>query len=176
MRDFPSRQSSMNNEQATICIEGEINSADISVARQLHSKLDIGIAVFAVVFVVLVAWIIVDSVQAGDPEVYNFGGMLARIAFAVVTLAFLVSRRPWSPHEMPDQEVQRTIDREGIEFATVHRSGRLDWEDVIRSKHSNEMVILYTRARPAECIFPRRLFSTDEDWDKFLSWLETRTL
>ena len=167
---------SKDNHQATVCMEGRIIPADIAAAKQLHSKLDIGIAASAVVFFLLVAWIIADSVQAGDPEVHDFGWLLAKIALAVVALAILANKRPWSPYELPDQELQRTIDREGIEFATAHGSVRFDWEDVIRSKRSDEMVILYIRTNPAEFIFPRRLFSSDEDWERFRSWIEARTL
>ena len=157
-------------------MQGRIIPADIARAKQLHSKLDVGIAASAVVFFVLVAWIIADSVQAGDPEIHDFGWLLARIALAVVALAILATKRPWAPREVPEQELQRTIDRDGIEIVVARGRVRFNWEDVIRSKRSDEMVILYVRTNPPEYIFPRRLFSSDGDWEKFRSWVEARTL
>ncbi len=70
--------------------------------------------------------------------------------------------------------MERVVTEEGIDVQDVLHPRLIPWDHVTRSRISDEMAIIHVRSDAY--IFPRRLFSSDEDWRRFCGLVNTKTL
>jgi hypothetical protein len=102
---------------------------------------------------------------------------LGLVGAAIVSLAFAF--RSWrtrrQPYRGPGIPIDCTVDLQGIRQRNSPASGIVAWESFRRYQATEALCLLHTRFSPrVVLLFPRRLFSSDDQWERFLALVERR--
>jgi hypothetical protein len=111
----------------------------------------------------------------GAPDEFRMAWKLVAIAYGLLPFAFLYPRL-WHPHETPGYEVARTITDDGVHVEDGIECRFIPWEQIVRSRTSDAVGILYTRDATGAYVFLQRMFLSREDWLSFRELLRANTL
>lgn len=159
----------------TIAIYGQVTPEDIALARSLHRKGGLMWKTIAILVALIAGYAYWGTIMhGGNAEEGKTAWGLVSVALGVLGFAFL-SPWIWRPAEAPGSEVARTATDNGIDFQDGVEPRFISWEQIARTRTSDRIAIVYTRSRRSPgCIFPRRLFGSQEDWCQFVELLRTK--
>ena len=160
----------------SIEVRGTLSAEDLAIARKMHGRINKVMIGSAILILVLFAKIARDASGIRHSDSLTVEGFLVQAPLLLAVLWFAVTKIRWTPPEPAGSDIFRSITRTEVSTTTPQGNICFGWEEIIRSKRSDTLIILYVRTKPRVWIFPRRLFASDADWKQFAQWVELRTL
>ena len=157
------------------CGGGDTNN-DVALARSLHRGGGFMWKALAILVALLATLVFVDTISHSEEgNEVSMALQLVLIAVGVLAFAFLFPRT-WRPREIPGYKVERTVTREGIYVHDWNEPRFILWKHVAHGRRSDGIGIIYTGGTSTAYIFPRRMFSCQEDWCCFCEILDIKAL
>ena len=97
------------------------------------------------------------------------GMMIALIAFP-----FLMSSRKWQPREAIGTAVSLLATRDGIRLQTPQATQTYGWDAIVRYKHNEAVILLYTQQQGSYHLIPRHWFASANEWGELRALVEQR--
>ena len=187
-------------DSSGIEMRGEISAEDIVIAQAIHRRGNRIWKILSLLFAGLAALIFVDTISRRhqklggiivDPrqlegsmpatadeerEQMGLAWCLVPTAVGLLAFAFLYPRRAWHPYEAMGSSVARTITSDGVEVNDSAAHAFIPWESVRCQAVAECLSVIYTRTVPTALIFPRRMFSNQDEWERFRRLVDTRVL
>ncbi len=160
----------------SIVVRGKVAADDLIVARALHRGGFFMWKATAVLIALLATMTLGDAIRpGGDPGEFRMAWKFAAFAYGLLLFAFLYPRL-WHPRESPGLEIEHMVTEDGVQVKDGTEPRFIPWEEIVRSRTSDAMGILYTRDAAGAYVFPQRMFLSREDWTSFCRILRAKTL
>lgn len=159
-----------------IVTEGTITQADYFEAQRVHRHSP-RLSVFLIlgVLVALAGFAATRFFRAG---LSLLGYFLATLAAFLLLMLFLSprlrTRATWRAAHSLREPMRRLITPELLQTITPTANVLLRWSVFYQFRRSDQVVLLYLAENPQMfLIFPRHMFRSDADWERFCALVET---
>ena len=164
------------NATGAIYMEGIVEWEDYNLALRLHQR-SAGRVTLGVRLVV--------GVMIGAYGLWLIGSGLGFDRVSLIVIAFLSAlvlmlvvlrwasrrtrRNSWNQSIKIREPFTRVITEEAIQTTTPSTTATSRWTAYVKAKRSPEIVLLYVDTLGPMHIFPRRLFRSEHDWNRFVA-------
>jgi hypothetical protein len=162
--------------QGVLAIEDYIGALAL-VAPKGQLRLRIGFVGVAVVALGLIAWIAVSPRVVVHPLVVVFllfVVLMAPTALLNWSLRRRMLRKQWRQRRGAFQDMETSVTDDGIERRFEVGEVRYLWSAFGAHRRSDRVLILYCSHEDVVHCFARALFQGDDDWERFVRFVEYR--
>ena len=162
------------NATGAIYMEGVVEWEDYSLALRLHSRaagrVTRGLRSVSTLLLVCFCMWLVSSNRGFD----RFSLILPGFMLVVMLVLYgWASRRTlrnsWNQSIKIREPFTRVITEESIHATTPSTTATSRWTAFVKAKRSPEIILLYSDTLGPLHIFPRRLFRSEHDWNRFVA-------